>query len=539
MAIELKQQLKISQQLVMTPQLQQAIKLLQLNQLELVNLVQQELQENPVLEESDGEEETQAEREDATPDEFDSGAEPAEGAEVDASTYLDVASELASAESGEGDGPNTADAPAETAATEDVGPTDAEKIADVEWEQYLESHPMTGLDHGGVAGEDGRPSLEATYTRRPSLGEHLAWQLQVTDLDEAELEIARWIIGNIDDRGFLRSSVEELSRQSGAAEPDIERVLAAIQQLDPTGVAARDLRECLLIQIDTRRIGDELVRRLVDEHIDLLQKRDFRGLSRVTGATLQEVADAARVIGSLEPRPGRGFGGEDSVYITPDIYVYKIGDDFHVLLNEDGLPKLKINSMYREVLASGVIGANGKAGTGSAPAAELAQKDTKNYVHDKVRSAMWLIKSIHQRQRTIYKVMQSIIHFQRDFFEHGVAYLKPLNLRDVAEDIEMHESTVSRVTTNKYVHTPQGIFELKYFFNSSIGRSDGGEAVASESVKEKIRKIIESEDPARPLSDQRLAEMLKAANIDIARRTVTKYREAMNILSSTKRRQVV
>jgi len=536
MAIELKQQLKISQQLVMTPQLQQAIKLLQLNQLELVNLVQQELQENPVLEESDGEEETRAEREDATPDEFDSGAEPVEGAEGDASTQLDVASDLASAESGEGDGPSAADAPAETAAPEDVGPTDAEKIADVEWEQYLESHPMTGLDHGGVAGEDDRPSLEATYTRRPSLGEHLEWQLQVTDLDEAELEIARWIIGNIDERGFLRSSVEELSRQSGAAEPDIERVLAAIQQLEPTGVAARDMRECLLIQIDTLRIGDELVRRLVDEHIDLLQKRDFRGLSRVTGATLQEVADAARVIGSLEPRPGRGFGGEDSVYITPDIYVYKIGDDFHVLLNEDGLPKLKINSMYREVLA---VGANGKAGNDSVPAAELAQKDTKNYVHDKVRSAMWLIKSIHQRQRTIYKVMQSIIRFQRDFFEHGVAYLKPLNLRDVAEDIEMHESTVSRVTTNKYVHTPQGIFELKYFFNSSIGRSDGGEAVASESVKEKIRKIIESEDPARPLSDQRLAEMLKAANIDIARRTVTKYREAMNILSSTKRRQVV
>ncbi|MEM9176674.1 MAG: RNA polymerase factor sigma-54 [Myxococcota bacterium] len=535
MAIELKQQLKISQQLVMTPQLQQAIKLLQLNQLELVNLVQQELQENPVLEESDGEEETQAERDDATPDEFGENVDAAEAGDTgEASPELEIAADLAA-----GDGPESADGTAgETpseAAAEEPGPTDAEKIADIEWEQYLESHPMTGLDHGGVAGEDDRPSLEATYTRRPSLAEHLEWQLQVTDLNEAELEIASWIIGNIDERGFLCSSVEEIARQSGAAEPDVERVLTAIQSLDPTGVAARDLRECLLIQIDTLKIEDALARRLVDEHIDLLQKRDFRGLSRMTGATLQEVADAARVIGGLEPRPGRGFGGEEPVYITPDIYVYKIGDDFHVLLNEDGLPKLKINSMYREVMSSG----GAKAGGNAAPSKELAERDTKNYVTDKVRSAMWLIKSIHQRQRTIYKVMQSIIHFQRDFFEHGVAYLKPLNLRDVAEDIEMHESTVSRVTTNKYVHTPQGIFELKYFFNSSIGRSDGGEAVASESVKEKIRKIIEAEDPARPLSDQRIAEMLKAGNIDIARRTVTKYREAMNILSSTKRRQVV
>ena len=238
------------------------------------------------------------------------------------------------------------------------------------------------------------------------------------------------------------------------------------------------------------------------------------------------------MIGGLEPRPGRGFGGEDPIYITPDIYVYKVGDEFHVLLNEDGLPKLKISSMYRDVLAS-----KGTNGTKVDP--ELRQKR-----HEEVRArqgprrAMWLIKSIHQRQRTIYKVMQSIIRFQRDFFEHGVDFLKPLNLRDVADDIEMHESTVSRVTTNKYVHTPQGIFELKYFFNSSISRSDGGEALASESVKEKIRKIIESEDPYRPMSDQRIAQMLGERGIDIARRTVTKYREAMNILSSTKRKQV-
>jgi RNA polymerase sigma-54 factor len=345
----------------------------------------------------------------------------------------------------------------------------------------------------------------------------------VTDLDEPALEIARWIIGNLDERGYLCSTVEEIARQSGGSEEEVEAVLRVVQGLDPTGVAARDLRECLLLQLDALPGTHPLVRQIVDEHLALLQKRDFRGLCRLTGAPIEEIAEATKVIGALEPRPARGFGGEDPVYITPDIYVYKVGDDFHVLLNEDGLPKLRINSVYRDVLTGGQV--------------ENFEKDTKTYVHDKVRSAMWLIKSIHQRQRTIYKVVQSIIRYQRDFFEHGVAHLKPLNLRDVADDIEMHESTVSRVTTNKYVHTPQGIFELKYFFNSSISRFDG-EALASESVKEKIRKIIESEDPVRPMSDQRIAEMLKAANIDIARRTVTKYREAMNILSSTKRRQV-
>jgi RNA polymerase sigma-54 factor len=528
MAIELKQQLKLSQQLVMTPQLQQAIKLLQLNQLELVNLVQQELQENPVLEETDVDEETQVEREDATLDAFGDlddpgregdGSNSAESSGSNDEGPIELGLEGATLpQDGSGDG-------------DDIGPSDAEKIADVEWEQYLESHPMTGLEHSGASGAEDRPSIEATYTRRPTLAEHLEWQLQVNDLDETGLEIARWIIGNIDERGYLQSSVEEIARQSGADEDLVEQVLGVVQQLDPTGVAARDLRECLLLQIDMLGVGDDLVRALVADHIELLQKRDLRGLARVTGASLQEVAEAARVIGGLEPRPGRGFGGEDPVYITPDIYVYKIGDDFHVLLNEDGLPKLRINSMYRDVLAP--------ADGGQGMRADFAEKGTKSYVHDKVRSAMWLIKSIHQRQRTIYKVMQSIIGFQRDFFEHGIAFLKPLNLRDVADDIEMHESTVSRVTTNKYVHTPQGIFELKYFFNSSIGRSDGGEALASESVKDKIRKIIESEDPARPMSDQRIQAMLKSANIDIARRTVTKYREQMNILSSTKRRQVI
>jgi len=530
MAIELKQQLRMSQQLVMTPQLQQAIKLLQLNQLELVGLVEQEMQENPVLEEaapdeqvdaegSDAEMEANAEgeRADAESSENENESEGEGGSETTEQVSaepgeLEIAADLASEEASRGDESESSD------------PTDAEKIADIEWENYLDSNPQTGLETRVAGGDDDRPSLEQTLSSRTTLADHLEGQVGVSDFDDAETEIAHWIIGNIDERGYLCSTVEEIARQSSAEVERVETTLAKVQRLDPPGVAARDLRECLLAQLRVRRIRDGLVFDIVDQHLDLLQKRDFRGLARATGAVPEEVAAANRVIASLEPRPARDFGGDEPVYITPDIYVHKIGEDFHVMLNEDGLPKLRINNVYRDVLQRG-------AGDSS------DAKDTRNYVQDKVRSAMWLIKSIHQRQRTIVKVMQSIIQHQHEFFEKGVAFLKPLNLRDVADDIGMHESTVSRVTTNKYAHTPQGIFELKYFFNSSINRVDG-DAIASESVKEKIRKIITSEDSRRPLSDQRIAEMLKTRNIDIARRTVTKYRESMNILSSTKRRQV-
>ena len=506
MAIELRQQLRLSQQLVMTPQLQQAIKLLQLNRQELTSLIEQELQENPVLEEMEGDERTAAEVSDETPGEESVGE----------------AAEAASEMAGESDAGDLDAMPADGAGADasDEAPSDADKIADVEWDDYMDNYPQTGLE-SRVQSDDGRPSIEATLTRRPSLSDHLAWQIQLSDFDKDEVAVSQWIIGNLDDDGYLKATIEELVRQAGAEGELVERTLAKIQQLDPAGVATPDLRQCLLVQIEFLEIENPLVRKIVDLHLDMLLKRDFRGLARAVGASPAELSVAGTVISHLEPRPGRAFGGDDPIYITPDIYVYKIEDEFHVLLNEDGLPKLKINSLYRDVLSGG----------------KGANKDTRDYVHDKLRSAQWLIKSIHQRERTMYKVMKSILNYQRGFFEHGISKLKPLNLRDVADDIEMHESTVSRVTTNKYVHTPQGIFELKFFFNSSILQLDG-EVIASESVKAKIRKIILNEDSRRPFSDQRIAEMLKAANIDIARRTVTKYREAMNLLASTKRRQM-
>jgi len=484
MAIALRQELRLTQQLVMTPQLQQAIKLLQLSRLELLTTVQQELQENPVLE---------------------------EGLETD--------EELPGEISDEAEAQETPPAEASTDHQESREASEAEKIADLDWQNYMDAYPQTGMS---VArdGED-RRSLEATLTRRPTLQAHLEWQIYLSSFSEEEKCAAGWILGNLDDDGYLRSSVEEIARQSGVPENIVETALAKVQELDPPGVAARDLRECLLLQLGSLGLENPLVHRLVDEHLAALQKRDFRAITRALGVSIEEVAAAAKVIGELEPRPGRAFGGDEPIYIIPDIYVHKINDELHIDLNEDGLPRLRINKLYREVLARD----------------RKVAKETRDYVQDKVRSAMWLIKSIHQRQRTIYKVMQSIITSQREFFENGIAYLKPLNLRDVADDIGMHESTVSRVTTNKYAHTPQGIFELKYFFNSSINRVDG-EAVASSSVKDKIRRIIAAEDSRRPLSDQRIAQMLKNGNIDIARRTVTKYRESLKILSSTKRREV-
>ncbi len=484
MAIELKQQLKLSQQLVMTPQLQQAIKLLQLSRLELVNLVQQELQENPVLEDlREGEEELPA--------------EVSKESEADDAAPADASSD----------------------ASENREPTDAEKVADIDWQNYMDAYPQTGLSV--QRDDDERRSLEATLTRRPTLAEHLQWQVQLSGLSDAEKEAATWIIGNLDEHGYFRGSIEDVARQSGMAPEVVEEGLRKVQGLDPAGVAARDLRECLLIQIGTLGIEDPLVHALVGEHLDELQKRDFRKIAKAVGASVEAVAAAAKVIARLEPRPGRAYGGDEPIYITPDIYVYKVGDDYHILLNEDGLPKLRINNLYRGVLSRD----------------KDVAKDTRDYVQDKVRAAMWLIKSIHQRQRTIYKVMQSIIKHQREFFEHGINHLKPLNLRDVAEDIEMHESTVSRVVSNKYIHTSRGLFPLKFFFHSGIDREYGGD-ISSLTVKRKIKQLIQEENSRKPLSDSELMRILNREGIQIARRTVAKYRDELGIPSSTDRKQI-
>jgi RNA polymerase sigma-54 factor len=339
-------------------------------------------------------------------------------------------------------------------------------------------------------------------------------------MSAVEREIAAIIIGNLNRDGYLDATLEEIAQMAEASVEEVEKVLAKVQRFDPLAIAARDLRECLLIQAETLDLPDDLVLQIISNHLQYLENKNYQGLMRVLKRNQEDVKRAIDIILNLDPRPGRIYSEEEVQYISPDIYITKVEDEYVIMLNEDGMPKLRVSAYYKAALSSE---------TGLSAGA-------KEYIQGKLRSAAWLIKSIHQRQRTVYKVAQSIVNFQREFLEKGVAHLKPMVLRDVAEDVGMHESTISRVTTNKYMHTPQGIFELKYFFNNPIN-SFIGEPVASESVKDRIRQIIQAEDPTSPLSDNEIVDLLESENINIARRTVAKYRDMLGILSSNKRRQ--
>jgi RNA polymerase sigma-54 factor len=365
---------------------------------------------------------------------------------------------------------------------------------------------------------DDLPSLEATLTRSESLFDHLEWQLNMSELTDEGKAIGQMILGNIDADGYIKEPpMADIAADAEVEEELVEVVLEKIQTFDPVGIGARSLAECMLIQAIHYGEDDDMVVKIIRSHLGNLEKKNYQAIARDLKVQLEEVYEAAKVIMEFDPRPGRQYSADEPRYITPDVYVHKVGDKYFVVPNDDGLPKLKISSFYRSALDD--------------------SKGAKEYIQDKLRSAQWLIRSIQQRQRTIIKVTESIIKFQREFFDKGIAFLKPLILRDVAEDIGMHESTISRVTTAKYVHTPQGIYELKFFFNSGISRTNG-EDLASQAVKSKIKKIISDEDSKKPLSDQKIVEALKTTGIDIARRTVAKYREQMGILSSSKRKQV-
>ena len=494
MGLDLRLEIKMSQQLVMTPQLQQAIKLLQLSRMDLIDAVRDELMENPMLE---------------------------EGSEISASeAMVETAADVQKREAKE----QTAD----TQVDENVG----EKSSEIDWEAYFENYssPLPGTGQQRLRDDD-LPGYEATLTRQETLFDHLVWQLQVSDFTEQEERVAIALIGNVNDDGYLKTKDADgrdieaktiIEMVADEMENDIEyveEILEMVQAFDPPGVAARNLSECLIIQSRLLELG-AIVEDILADHLENLEKKNYTLIARSMGIELDEVVEAAKLITQLEPRPGRPFAGDAARYITPDIYIQKDEENggYKTVLNDDGMPRLRISRFYRDALR----------GSGSS--------ETKQYVKDKLNSAAWLIRSIDQRQKTIVKVTESIIKFQGAFLDSGVQQLKPLILRDVAEDIGMHESTVSRVTTNKYVHTPQGMFELKYFFNSSI-KGDSGD-LASEAVKSKIKNLVSGENPKKPLSDQKIADLLKEDGVDIARRTVAKYREAMNILPSSKRKRL-
>lgn len=469
MALEIKQQLKLSQQLIMTPQLQQAIKLLQLTRMELQEAITQEMTENPVLEE--GEE---------------GPSEPETEAEQEANSEQETL-----------------------------------------WEKYLEegsSQNLPSLPGMKEAPED-LPSFENALVKTTSLEEHLMWQLSMIPLQPEEKKLGTMIVGNLSDSGYFdQVPLETLAQEAAIPLEDAEAVLQMIQQFDPLGVAARNLSECLLVQAKVLKLPSPWVEPILKNHLGHLEKKNYLAIAKALGTSLEQVMTATRWILELNPKPGRAFQSTDTQYISPDIFVYQLGKERLILLNDDGIPKLRLSPYYQQVLLKSKKEKN---------------TETKDYVQDKVRSALWLIKAIHNRQRTLYRVMEAILKRQEAFFEKGPLGLKPLILKDIAEDVGMHESTISRATTHKFVHTPFGIFELKYFFNSSLPSHQAGPQVASEVVREKMKQLIQRENPKKPYSDQKLAQLLQAENIEIARRTVTKYREELGILASSQRKRLV
>lgn len=481
MVLALKQQIKMSQQLLMTPQLQQAIKLLQLSRLELVDSIRQEIEQNPLLEELGVGEAEQEFSEESITQVFEETPAP----EPDNTTAVSM--------------------------------ENTDSMSEINWDDY-DNHYDAGFSFSKEKHDPTRPTQLDFIAKKPNLQSHLHWQLSHAELTEEEEKAGLYVIGNLNNHGFLEATVEDIMQGIGCSEEVARQAIARIQELDPPGVGAMNVKESLLLQLKRLGLEDSLAVTIIREHLHTLELKNYAALARLCKKSMKDVLAAIEIITNLTPFPGEQFSTEDIHYIIPDVYVHKVGDEYLIVLNDEGLPRLKVSPYYQEIL-------DHEAGT-----------DTKNYIREKLRDAVWLIKSIQQRQRTIYKVVESILKFQHEFFEQGVSGLRPLVLRDVAEDIGMHESTISRVTTNKYVHTPQGIFELKYFFSTAI-HCGGGESMAAESIKDRLRHLIKEENPEKPLTDNAISKIFAKESIKVARRTVAKYREQLGILPVKLRRQ--
>ena len=477
MAFEQKLQLGLSQKLILTPALQQAIKLLPMTTLELVDLLNQEVVENPLLDELSADDLRTSDAE-AQVEEADPEPDPVADSQQDTWDDADFAYFF-------GD--------------------------------YLDPgyRPRTPREFKEL------PPLENTLSKRASLTDHLTWQLSALSTDDRAKRIGIAIVGNLDDDGYLVASIDEIVAMTECSTLDVERILTVVQACDPIGVAARDLRECLLLQLRHLELADAISETIVKDHLGLLEKHRFAELSRRLGLPSDDLKDYIDIIRRLDPKPGARFNSSPSHYVIPDVYVRKEEGEYVVVLNDEGMPQLRISPVYRQMLR--------KDGQQS--------EETRSYVRDKFRSALWLLKSIDQRQKTIFKVATSIVSFQREFLDDGIDALRPLVLKDVANDIDMHESTVSRVVSNKHMHTPRGVFELKYFFHSGIP-SVSGESVSSLRIKLRIRQLVQAEDGQRPLSDSRIVNILREEGVVLARRTIAKYRDEGKIPTSSRRRVV-
>jgi RNA polymerase sigma-54 factor len=484
MSLALKQQLKLTQQLLMTPQLQQAIKLLQLSRLELADTIRQEIEQNPLLEE-------------VGPGDADYEIGP---------DSLSATEEI----------PVTP----EPEKTGEVNMDNISSMQEINWEDDYANYYDAGFSFSRETPERNRLTQIDFLTKETNLQSHLQWQLSHTELSNELKDACLFVIGNLNHNGFLDVTIEDITREIGCSEETARLAITIIQEMDPPGVAATNVQESLLLQLKRLDLEESLAAEIIKDHLHSLELKNYGDIAKASKRPIKEVQAAIEIITGLNPFPGEQYAERDVQYIIPDVFVHKVGDEYLVVLNDEGLPRLKVSSAYEEIVA-------GDTNTSA---------ETKTYIKEKLRDAVWLIKSMQQRQRTIYKVVDSLLRFQKDFFEKGVQHLRPLVLRDVAEDISMHESTVSRVTTNKYMHTPQGIFELKYFFSTALPQQDG-ESLAAESIRQRIKNMIKNEKPEKPLTDNAISKILMQENVKVARRTVAKYREQLGILPVKHRRQ--
>ena len=483
MALRLEQQLKLTQQLVMSPQMQQAIKILQLPLMELRATIQEEMNINPVLEEN-----------------------------LDINDPVDSRIEDVTRKSEEKS--------PDSAVSDDTFKEEFEKLKklDEEWKEYYQQtysiKKFTAVD------EEKRRFFQDSITAGESLQEHLLKQLHMTLSDPEKTKLGEEIIGHIDENGYLRTALPVIAENLGRPLEETEEVLCIIQTFHPLGIGARDLRECLLLQMERVKDNHSFVRRIIESYLDDLGKKKYPLIARKMKISIADVKNAAGFIATLEPKPGRIFNQERSQYITPDIFIVKNDNgQYDIILNDDRIPHLRINSLYSNLMEK-----------------KDTPDQTKEYIKNKIKSGMWLIKNIYQRQQTLFRITEQIVKVQKRFFDEGVAFLKPLTMQEIADALELHESTVSRAIANKYAQTPRGLFQLKYFFTSRI-KMGNGEDASSRSIKQKIRTIIEKENKSNPLSDQEIIEQLKQDNVMIARRTISKYRKELNLLPSHMRKE--
>jgi RNA polymerase sigma-54 factor len=519
MALEQKLNLRLSQRLIMTPSLQQAIKLLQMTKLELQEEITQELTENPLLEEAqeisaDGPGESAGEGEG---ERIEGEETPSPGPEGDvAAAPADTTP--ANSEAGS---PGETPAPASPETPAGEAEREPDSFDEIDYESYFQDYMDLSYRPQAPSEEVEARPLDAVLSRPQNLSDHLQWQLDMSALSSRQKEIAQAIIGNIDEAGYLEASFEEIAAMGPYTLDEVETALHRVQDFDPPGVAARDVRECLLLQIAFHDMEGTPAETIVRDHFDLLQARKFRDLAQALTLSLDETMAVVETIRHLDPKPGKKYNVQSGSYVIPDVYVLKIDKGYTIVLNEEGLPRLRISPFYRRL-----IDRNNPEAT----------PETREYAREKFRSAFRLIKSLEERQRTIYKVAKSIVKHQEGFLDHGYEHMRPLILRDVADDIGMHESTVSRVVNHKYMHTPRGLFEMRFFFHSGLA-SEGGDEVSSLTVKERIKKAVAEEDSQSPLSDAAIVQMLSREGLRIARRTIAKYREELRIPSSNERRQ--